>query len=155
LDKPIELREEGVPLQDIALTAEDVIELYGGEISERGASSLHFSLPQRRGVAAAGGVACSLRWNGGAEGTVTLTTDRNLGPGRFQRVLLLVVGVTGAMLWMLWPFFPRMGELAWIGGAVAFATWFITARTTTSGMAADLLQRLVGAQRDMAATDDR
>ena len=107
----------------------------------------------RRGVAAAGEVSCTLRWTEAGEGTVILTADRNVTPARLQRVLLLVVGVSGALLWMLWPFFPNMGPLAWIGGAVAFATWFITGRTTTAGTAADLLQRLARAQREELTED--
>ena len=154
MSEAVELREENVPLEEIAETAEDLIELYGGEVDGRDGNGLAFTLPARRGVAAAGDVACTLRWTDAAGGTIILTADRNVAPPKFQRLLLLIVGVSGAMLWMLWPFFPNMGALAWIGGAVAFATWFITARTTTAGTASDLLQRLARAQRE-GATDDR
>jgi hypothetical protein len=76
-----------------------------------------------------------------------VVADASIEPPKFQRVALLLVGVSGALLWTLWPFFPNMGPLAWIGGAVAFATYFLTARTTTSGIASDLLQRLARRQR--------
>jgi hypothetical protein len=146
--KRVEFRETGVPLDEIEQTAEDVIELYGGAIHARDADTLHFSLPSRRGVAASGVVACTLRWSAEQEGTLVLTADENVMPGKLQRILLLVVGVSGALLWMLWPFFPDLGPLAWMGGAVAFATYFMTLRKTSSGIAADLLQRLARAQRD-------
>jgi hypothetical protein len=149
MSRQIEVIEDGVPLDNIHEAATELIELFGGEVRNREGESLRFVLPSRRGVAAAGGVDCTMSWrrDDDGHGTVRVVADASIEPPKFQRVALLLVGVSGALLWTLWPFFPNMGPLAWIGGAVAFATYFLTARTTTSGIASDLLQRLARRQR--------
>jgi hypothetical protein len=51
---------------------------------------------------------------------------------------------------MLWPFYPAQrewGTLAWIGGAIALAVYFLTLRRTSGGIANDFLQRLARRQR--------
>jgi hypothetical protein len=155
MSRQIEVMEDRVPLANIHEAATELIELYGGEVRDREAESIHFILPSRRGVAAAGGVDCRMTWHpdDDGHGTVRVVADASIEPPKFQRVALLLVGVSGALLWTLWPFFPNLGPLAWIGGAVAFATYFLTARTTTSGIASDLLQRLARRQRAEAQSD--
>jgi hypothetical protein len=104
-------------------------------------------------VATAGAVECTITWTADddAEGTVTLVCDRDIDAPKTQRVLMLLFGVAGAVLFMLWPFFPQrreLGALAWVGGAVAIAVYFLSLRRTSGGVALDFLQRLVGRQRD-------
>lgn len=81
---------------------------------------------------------------------MALSCDRDLDAPRAQRILLLLAGVAGAVLFMLWPFFPgqkQYGTLAWLGGIVAIAVYLMTLRRTSGGIAYDFLQRLAKNQR--------
>ena len=64
---------------------------------------------------------------------------------------LLFAGVVGATFWLLWPFFPNLGALSWLGALIAFAAYFLTLKKTDGGLAFDMLQRLVNAQREESA----
>jgi hypothetical protein len=144
----IELKEERVPLGGIETTVEELVELFGGEITATRDAARDFTLPLRRGVASGGSVECTVSW--AAEETVTIVCNRDVDAPRGQRIFLLVAGVVGAIMFMLWPFFPhekQMGTLAWLGGAVALAVYFMTLRRTSGGLAADFLQRLAARQR--------
>lgn len=151
----VELVEDNVPLEDIEQTVADLIELYGGEIRSSEAQGIDFTLPNRRGVAASGGVECRLSWSAvdATHGTVTMAAERDAGAPKIQQILLLLVGTLGALLWLLWPFFPELGTLSWIGAAVAFAAYFLTLKRTRGGLASDFLQRLVKAQRSEDVAD--
>ena len=147
----VSLTETRVPLEGIAEAASELIELYGGHVTGTSDSELRFVLPVRRGAAASGGVESVLAWveDDQSEGTVTLTSDQNSAPPTFQRIALLVAGVVGSVLWLIWPFFPAITPVAVIGGVIAFATYLITLRGTSSG-ASDLLQSLARTQRERA-----
>jgi len=150
--RPVTFVEEGVPLDDIEEGVEAMVELYGGEITSRDATARRFTLPLRRGMSSGGGVECTLAWS--EAGEVTMTCDRDVDAPKAQRVLLLVAGVIGGLLFTIWPFFPQrreFGALAWIGGAVAIAVYFMTLRRTSGGIALDFLQRLARRQREMVA----
>jgi hypothetical protein len=147
--RPVSFSEEAVPVEGIEEGIEELVDLYGGEMTAREATERRFTLPLRRGVAAIGGVACRLTWS--ADGALTLTCDREVDAPKLQRILLLVAGVVGALLFTIWPFFPQrkeFGTLAWIGGAVAISVYFLTLRKTSGGIALDFLQRLVRRQRE-------
>lgn len=153
--RPVTFTEEDVPAEGIETAIQELVELFGGRISEQSEGRRSFVLPLRRGVAAGGGVQCTVTWTPGAEGgaTVALTSDRDVDAPRFQRILLLAVGVAGALTFTVWPFFPRgneAGALAWIGGAVAVAVYFMTLRKTSGGIAFDFFRRLVEQQRASA-----
>lgn len=156
---PVTLREDGVPLAGIEQAADELIELYGGAIEETGEARRRFVLPLRRGVAAGGGVGCTLAWTAeeSGEGSVTLTCDRDVDAPKAQRVMLLAAGVIGGVLFMLWPFLPSRlevgGALAWIGGAIAIAVYFLSLRRTSGGVALDFLQRLARRLREMNAPE--
>ena len=146
-----EIEADGVPLTGIDESIENLVELYGGTLAELGEAEARFTLPLRRGVAVSGDVRCSVHWQASADGergTVRLRSEVPMRPPKLQRVLLLIVGVSGALLWTLWPFFPAMGALSWIGGAVAFATYFLTVRQTGGGIFSDFLERLVALQNE-------
>lgn len=147
-----EVFEDRVPLEGIEETAAGVLELYGGEIESRSANEIRFLIPVRRSVAAAGQVSCRLRWEETENGEcrIIASADHNIAPPKAQRVALLSVGVIGALLWTLWPFFPNLGTLSWLGGVIAFATYFMTTRITSSGVLSDLVQRIARAQRERA-----
>lgn len=155
MNPPDGVREERVPLEGIADTAADLVELYGGRVISVSELEVRFVLPQRRGAAASGGVESVLSWEevSPGEGTVTVRGDQHVAPPTFQRVAILVVGVAGALLWLLWPFFPSIGPLAFLGGVAAFATYLLTLRTPT-GSAADFLQKLARSQRELAMEID-
>ncbi|HEX3583264.1 MAG TPA: hypothetical protein VH087_15950, partial [Thermoanaerobaculia bacterium] len=128
------------------------------EVTERQERARRFVLPLRRGVSTGGGVECTVSWapDDEHEATVTLTCNRDIDAPRTQRILLLLVGVIGALLFTVWPFLPHpveFGALAWIGGAVAIAVYFLTLRKTSGGLAYDFLQRLARRQRDIPAAD--
>ncbi|HVT45465.1 MAG TPA: hypothetical protein VMT00_13875 [Thermoanaerobaculia bacterium] len=148
-EREIELTEEAVPLDGIEDAASDLIRMHGGEVRAVTAGRIDFVLPERRGVAAAGGIGCTLSWIGESEGEgrVTISADRDIEAPKLQRLALLTVGSLGALLWLLWPFFPEYAALAWIGGAVAFATYFLSLRRNHGGAVASLLKHLAAVQR--------
>ena len=148
----MEFTEDRVPTTNIEDSIAELVEMFGGEIKAERANARDVILPLRRGVAAAGAVECSVTW---ADDTVTITTNREIDAPKVQRVALLVVGVAGALLFTIWPFFAHareLGTLAWMGGLVALTVYFLTLRKTSGGLAADFLRRLVGRQREAATT---
>ncbi len=155
--RPLELTEDRIPLAGMDETIQELVEVYGGTMGASRERQCDFTLPLRRGVPGAGAVECTVSWapHDEHDATVTLTCHRNVDAPRMQRVLLLIIGVAGAMMFMLWPFFPHereFGALAWIGGAVAIAVYLMTLRKTSGGIAHDFLQRLAARQR--AARDE-
>ena len=144
--------ESRVPLEGIAESAAELIELYGGHVTRELDGEIRFVLPVRRGAASAGGTESVMEWVEAAdgEGTVTITGGQIVAPPTLQRIALLVVGVIGSILWLLWPFFPHLAPLAFIGGAIAFATYLLTLRSASPGTASDLLQKLARRQRELA-----
>ena len=150
--KPVELTEDRVPFADIEEGIEELVDLYGGEVTARREHARDFVLPLRRGVASSGAVECTVSWapDDERDATIRLTTNRNVDAPKLQRVLLLLAGVAGSVMFMLWPFFPgerAFGSLAWLGGIVAIAVYLMTLRKTSGGIAADFLQRLAARQR--------
>ena len=148
----VQFTEDRIPIDGIEEAFSELVDLYGGEVT---ASRLHerdFTLPLRRAVASGGSVECTISWAAAENGeaTVTLTCNRDVDAPKAQRVLLLLAGVVGAVLFMLWPFFPgekAFGTLAWLGGIVAIAVYLMTLRKTSGGLAYDFLQRLAARQR--------
>ena len=150
---PVEFLEDRVPIEGIEDSIEELVELYGGEITRSEDREREIVLPLRRGNAVAGGVQCTLSWAGedASDTTVKMVCDRDVDAPKAQRVALLVAGVIGSLLFMVWPFVAarrEFGALAWIGGAVALAVYFMTLRRTSGGVAYDFLQRLVKRQRE-------
>jgi hypothetical protein len=150
--RAIELSEDRIPFDGIEEAIEELVEIYGGSVIARRERGRDFILPLRRGVATAGAVECTVSWapDDERDATVTMTCNRDVDAPKFQRVLLLVTGLIGAVLFMLWPFFPgqkEYGTLAWIGGAVAIGVYIISLRRTSGGLAHDFLQRVAGRQR--------
>src|SRR5213078_311151 len=91
---------------------------------------------------------CAGTW---ADDTVTIITNREVDAPKAQRVALLAVGVIGALLFTVWPFFAHareLGTLAWVGGLVALAVYFMTLKKTSGGIAYDFLRRLAARQRE-------
>ena len=148
----IELIEDKIPLEGLRDTAVELVHMYGGEVDSESEREIAFTLPSRRGVAAAGGIDCRMSWEADSAeaGTVRLSAAREIERPRPQHIAILVAGVFGAILWLLWPFFPGLGEAAWVGALIAFAAYFLTLRRTSEGIAADLLQRLAQLQRERA-----
>ncbi len=151
--QPVEFTEDRIPIAGIEETIGELVELYGGSMSETLERSRVFTLPLRRGVSAAGAIECTVSWalQDEGEGSVTLRCDRDVDAPKAQRIALLLIGVIGSLLFMLWPFTAhgtQFGALAWIGGAVAIAVYFMTLRKTSGGIAWDFLQRLARRQRD-------
>lgn len=149
--KPVELTEDRIPFDGIEETIDELVEMYGGDITARREQARDFILPLRRGAGGAG-VECTVSWapDDERDATVTLLCNRNVDAPKAQRVFLLVAGVVGAVLFMLWPFFPHeraWGSLAWLGGIIAIAVYLMTLRKSSGGIAVDFLQRLAARQR--------
>ncbi len=149
----VEFTEDRIPIKGIEETIIELVELYGGSISETHEQSRVFTLPLRRGIAAAGAIECTISWaqEEAGEGSVTLRCDRDIDAPKGQRIALLVAGVIGSLLFMIWPFTAHgteFGALAWIGGIVAVAVYFMTLRKTSGGIAWDFLQRVARRQRE-------
>ncbi|HSP15627.1 MAG TPA: hypothetical protein VLV78_12825 [Thermoanaerobaculia bacterium] len=152
--EPVEFTEDRIPAKGIEETIGELVDLYGGEIKESRAFERRFILPLRRGVATAGSVECTVSWSAAEtdQATVRLSCDREVDAPKAQRVAMLIVGVIGALMFMIWPFFPHqqeLGTLAWMGGIVAIAVYFLTLRRTSGGIASDFLQRLARRQREL------
>jgi hypothetical protein len=153
----IEFTEDRVPVPGIAEAVDELVELYGGEMQSSRDRERQFILPLRRGVAVAGGVECTISWavDASDQATVTLVCNRDVDAPKAQRIALLSVGVVGALLFTIWPFFGKaatqLGTLAWVGGFVALAVYFMTLRRTSGGLAADFLNRLARRQREATA----
>jgi VIT1/CCC1 family predicted Fe2+/Mn2+ transporter len=153
--RPVQFTEDRIPREGIEDTVSDLIDLYGGELIASQENERRFELPLRRGIAAAGGVECTVSWAAGEAGdtVVTLVCNRDVDAPKAQRIALLVAGVIGSLLFMVWPFFAHsreLGALAWIGGIIALAVYFMTLRKTSGGIAYDFLQRLAKTQRSRA-----
>jgi hypothetical protein len=153
-NSPVTFTEDRVPAAGIAQTIDELVELYGGEVTpSEAARERRFVLPLRRGVASSGGVECTLTWAPAEaeETTVTLVCNRDVDAPKSQRILMLGAGVIGALLFTMWPFFPKasmeLGALAWIGGAIAVAVYLLSLRKTSGGLASDFLSRLARRQR--------
>ncbi|HEX9160062.1 MAG TPA: hypothetical protein VF980_00015 [Thermoanaerobaculia bacterium] len=151
--RPVEFTEDGVPRDGIEETISELVDLYGGEIKASRVNEREFVLPLRRGIATAGAVQCTISWAAadGPDATVRLVCDREIDAPKAQRVAMLVAGVIGALFFMIWPFFPHqqeLGTLAWMGGIVALAVYFLSLRRTSGGLAFDFLQRLARRQRE-------
>lgn len=149
--KPVELSEDRVPTAGMVDSIEELVDMYGGEITARRDAARDFTLPLRRGAGGAS-VECTVSWAPAEsdDATVTLTTNRNVDAPKAQRIMLLVVGVAGAVMFMLWPFFPHeraYGTLAWLGGLMTIVVYLMTLRRTSGGIAHDFLQRLAARQR--------
>ena len=157
---PVTFTEDHVPLEGIEESIEELVDLYGGEIKESRQSARTFVLPLRRGVAAGGKVECTVSWEAVASeetSIVTLTCDRDVDAPKLPRILMLVAGVIGSVRFTVWPFFPQgreFGVLAWMGGAIALAVYFLSLRRTSGGMAFDFLQRLANRQRGAVAVEE-
>jgi hypothetical protein len=152
----VELTEDRVPFEGIEEAIEELVDLYGGDITATRDGARDFTLPLRRGMAGAGAVECTISWapDDATDATVKLICNRDVDAPKAQRVLLLLAGVAGAVLFMLWPFFPHekeFGTLAWLGGVVAIAVYLMTLRKTSGGIASDFLRRLAARQRSEPA----
>ena len=142
-----EFTEDRIPLDGIEEAISELVDLYGGEVKASRLNEREFVLPLRRGVAVSGGIQCTISWT---NETVRLVCDRDVDAPKGQRVAMLIAGVIGALFFMIWPFFPHqqeLGTLAWMGGLVALAVYFLTLRRTSGGIAFDFLQRLAQRQR--------
>ncbi|MGA7617653.1 MAG: hypothetical protein WBX15_21010 [Thermoanaerobaculia bacterium] len=148
-DQAFTLVEDHIPLAGLEETARELVGIFGGTMKSVGDDEMRFILPERRGVAASGGVEFHLRWEeGGSEGgTVTLTGEREVAAPKLQSIAVLLVGVVGALFFLVWPFFPNLGAVSWVGGILALGAYFITLRHSKAGVAADLLSRLADTQR--------
>jgi len=154
--RPVQFTEDRIPPEGIEETISDLVELYGGEVTASAANERRMILPMRRGVAAAGGIECTVSWAAGEAGdaVVTLVCNRDVDAPKAQRIFLLVAGVIGSLMFLIWPFFPHsreLGALAWIGGVIALAGYFMTLKKTSGGIAYDFLQRLARTQRGRVA----
>lgn len=150
--RAVELKEDRIPFEGIEDAIGELVEMYGGKVTAERAQARDFTLPLRRGNPAAGEVECTISWapDDATLATVHLTANRDVDAPKLQRVLFLVAGVVGSLLFLLWPFFPgqrEFGALAWLGGAVAIAVYLMTLRRTSGGIAFDFLQRLASRQR--------
>jgi hypothetical protein len=152
----VEFTEDRIPREGIEQTISELVDLFGGEMMNTRENERRFTLPLRRGVSAAGGIECTVSWAASDDGqaVVKLVCNRDVDAPKFQRVLFLVAGVVGSLLFMVWPFFAHskeLGTLAWIGGVVALAVYLMTLRKTSGGIAYDFLQRLAKTQRGREA----
>lgn len=155
-EQGLDIAEDDVPLDGVAETATGWIELFAGRVQSTADGRLDFTLPSRRGVAASGAVKCFLEWSDEGEGVGRLrlvTGDSVDGPGP-QQIALLVAGVAGSLVCILWPFFPSLTPAAGVGAVLAVGAWLLTLRRSGAGVAANLLRKIVETQRERATMDD-
>jgi hypothetical protein len=155
-EQALDIGEDDVPLDGVAETATGWIELFAGRVESTAAGRLDFTLPSRRGVAASGAVKCFLEWTEESDGIGRLrlvTGDSVDGPGR-QQIALLVAGVAGSLVCILWPFFPSLTPAAGVGAVLAVGAWMLTLKRSGAGVAANLLRKIVETQRERATWDE-
>ena len=155
--KRITYTEEDVLLDGIAAVAAENVAMLGGRVVGETSDGIDFLLPRRRGVAASGEVSGDVKWLGTADsnrGSLTVSAAEELIVSRGKRVALLLAGVVGAGLFVIWPFFPKLGALTWIGGLIAIAVYMMAARTTQNGLIWVLLQRIADAQFERDAREE-
>jgi hypothetical protein len=147
----VEYSEEGVPLEGIDETIEAVVLSHGGVITGSSQGEIRFHLPLRPGVAATGSIEARFGWEKDSDdprgGIVTLTADDEVSRPSWSYVALLLAGTVGALLFILWPFYPALGAASWVGGALAFSAWFLTLKRSRSGLIARMLDNVADAQR--------
>lgn len=155
-DAALDISEGDVPLDGIAETAADWIELFAGRVESTGTGRIDFSMPRRRGVAASGAVRCRIEWTETAErrGTVRLVTGENIDAPGPQQIALLLAGLAGSLVCILWPFFPQLTPLAGVGAVLAVGAWLLTLRRSGAGVAVTLLQKIVTTQRERSEWDE-
>lgn len=154
--QPVELTEAGVPLDSIAASALELIELFGGTVVSQSEHEIRFTLPNRRGVAASGDIRVEVSWleASAGSGTVKVHASAEVEAPRRQQIALLAIGSVGAVLFLLWPFFPQISELAAIGALLAIAAYLLTLKKTRRGVVQGFLQELVRAQRENAQREE-
>ena len=154
-ERTAQFTEDRIPASGLETTIAEMVDLYGGTMETTGPHDRRIVLPLRRGVAVSGGIECTMSWtvDSAGDATVTLTCGREVDAPKWQRIALLAVGVLGALTFTMWPFFGKhaatpLGTLAWTGGFVALAVYFITLRRTAGGIAYDFLARVARRQRE-------
>jgi hypothetical protein len=142
--------EDHVPLEGIRETIELVVTSHGGEVLEmEAADAVAFRLPIRQGIGASGELRGTIRWEGEAgDGILRIASDGEVVRPRASHIAILVAGAVGSLLFILWPFYPALGPASWVGGALAFAAYFLTLRRTHGGTLARLLGNIADAQRE-------
>ena len=146
--KTYRVADQDLPLDEIGTSATELIELYGGRVEATKDGSIEFNLPSRRGVAAAGSIRCTLSWTdmGSRRGDIAIETgDHVPGPG-VQHVFLLVAGIVGSFVAMLWPFFPSLTPASGVGAIIAFTAYLLTLRRSGANVVQDLFNQLVEGQ---------
>src|SRR6059058_166535 len=103
--QPVTFTEDRIPFAGMGDALEDLVELYGGEVTAREDRKRRFILPLRRGISTGGAVECTVTWAADDErdATVTLTCNREVDAPRGQRIFLLAAGVIGALMFTVWP----------------------------------------------------
>lgn len=140
--------EDRIPLEGIEDAVEAMVAAHGGSVRRETRDAVSFALPVRRGVAASGEIRGTIRWEPGDEGgRVTIEADDEERVARGPYLALLIAGTVGSLLFILWPFFPALGPASWVGGALAFAAYFLTLKRSRGGTIARLLDNIASAQR--------
>lgn len=152
-ERLVTFAEHDVPLEGIEETVDEVIELYGGRITETAPGRITFALPSRRAVRGTTDFECTALWSGSERGRVELSADREFVPSKARAIVLLGLGACGAILAMMWPFFPQMANLSGVGAILAVAVFLLTLRVKPGGIVAELLQRIAESQRELYDRD--
>ncbi|MGK2859847.1 MAG: hypothetical protein ACSLFQ_21840 [Thermoanaerobaculia bacterium] len=155
-DRHLDIGEDDVPLDGVDETASDWIELFAGRVQSTSVGRIDFTLPRRRGVAASGAVQCFIEWSESGEGIgrLRLVTGADVdGPGP-QQIALLLAGLAGSLLVILWPFFPSLAPAAGVGAVLAIGAWMLTLKRSGAGVAATLLRKIAETQRARAEWDE-
>ena len=117
-------------LAAVRRTAED----WGAEFQPSGTSGGQLHLPVVAGIRR-GLVTGALEVRSATEGSrVVFQPERSIYYVQTSAVLVLLVAVSGALLTMLWPFYPRLIAVAPFGAVLALGGWFLViSRLRTSG----------------------
>ena len=75
--RPVEFTEDRIPREGIEETISDLVDLFGGEMMGSRENERRFTLPLRRGIAAAGGIECTVSWTAAEDGQAVVTLNCN------------------------------------------------------------------------------
>ncbi|HEX9459056.1 MAG TPA: hypothetical protein VGA84_07925, partial [Thermoanaerobaculia bacterium] len=73
--RPVEFTEDRIPREGIEETISDLVDLFGGEMMGSRENERRFTLPLRRGIAAAGGIECTVSWTAAEDGQAVVTLN--------------------------------------------------------------------------------
>lgn len=113
------------PPEEALGAAAEAVEQWGGEWDRQGGATGRVRLPIRAGLRF-GYLDGELEVRGAPEGSeVVLKPQKATYFLNSTAVAVLLIAALGALLLILWPFFPQLAQIAPLGAVLALLGWFL------------------------------